>query len=118
MGLCIANGRCGNDVYIGRNTCNNTSLLYYVLLSPVNFKHVSEFNINDFDPLYSDVHSCITFNFCNSLSNGENSVADVLVVDHNNLPSTDTDNVYVSKKPVWNIALSKITLPLVFLTKR
>ena len=31
----------------------------YVLLSPQMCSHICEFSVSDFDPLYSDIHSCI-----------------------------------------------------------
>lgn len=60
--LYIGNGRLpGNDYQVGIKTCKNVSLIDYVLLSSHCFELFSFFNVNDFDPLFSDVHNCITF---------------------------------------------------------
>ncbi|CAG2212881.1 unnamed protein product [Mytilus edulis] len=52
----IANSRVGNDKGIGKKTCNDTSVIDYLLLSSNLFPVVKEFDIMEFDPLVSDVH--------------------------------------------------------------
>ena len=57
--ICIANGRLGKDKYIGKTTCKDASLVDYLLLSPNLFDYISDFEIIDFDPMFSDVHNRI-----------------------------------------------------------
>ncbi|WAR04820.1 LOW QUALITY PROTEIN: hypothetical protein MAR_020189, partial [Mya arenaria] len=93
-GLCIANGRCGNDMYLGKCTCKNTSLVDYLLLSHCNFPNVDNFDVNDFDPILSDAHSSISLKFCcHNLSD--------ITDKHDN----DFDVDFIEdevKKPIWD----------------
>ncbi|VDI33760.1 Hypothetical predicted protein [Mytilus galloprovincialis] len=52
----ICNGRVGSDKGVGRVTSSQTSLIDYCIVSPDLFPLLSEFEVIDFDPLYSDVH--------------------------------------------------------------
>lgn len=79
VGLCIANGRCFEDLYIGRNTCHGKSLINYVLVSPEIFTHMTGFQVNEFDPIFSDVHSVI--DIC-LYANSVTSVVPNVVTDH------------------------------------
>jgi hypothetical protein len=58
--LFIINGRIGNDKGIGKLTCNNSSVVDYVISSVDFFKHIVNFSINEFSKLFSDVHSPIS----------------------------------------------------------
>ena len=55
----IANSRIGLDKRIGKRPCKNTSVIDYFLMSSKLFSLVKEFEIQDFDPLLSDVHNPI-----------------------------------------------------------
>jgi len=95
--LCIVNGRCDKDLYIGRNTCSNKSLIDYVIASPGLLAEIDEFLINDFDPIYSDVHSCIKLRMgCKELCNH----------DDNNSLHQDQDfdsSMHESRQcPIWD----------------
>ena len=57
----IANGRIFNDQGIGKTTCKNVSLVDYLLLTPNLFDVISDFDIIDFNPMFSDVHNRIHF---------------------------------------------------------
>ena len=57
--LLILNGRTGRDKTIGRNTCNNRSVVDYVLADYCVVKQIEDFEVQDFDPLLSDVHSAL-----------------------------------------------------------
>lgn len=59
--LYMANGRLHNDKFIGKNTCKDASLVDYLLLSSSVFEKVSEFEIFDFNPMFSDVHNQMHF---------------------------------------------------------
>ena len=59
-GILIAYGRCGKDIYIGKHTCKDISLLDYLLLSQHSFSDIKCFEVHDFDPILVDVHSCLT----------------------------------------------------------
>ena len=62
--LYIANGRLHCDKLIGKNTCKDASLVDYLILSPIVFDYVSEFEVFDFNPMFSDVHNQLHFSFC------------------------------------------------------
>jgi hypothetical protein len=61
----IVNGRFGQDYKIGQTTCKGASVVDYVIASPGILGSVTDFQIDDFDPLLSDIHSPI----CVTLSN-------------------------------------------------
>ncbi|CAG2184915.1 unnamed protein product [Mytilus edulis] len=71
----IANSRIGVDKGVGKTTCKNTSVVDYLLLSSKLFTLVKEFEIQQFDPLLSDVHSAIHITLkSQSTSHKNNSV--------------------------------------------
>ena len=92
-GLFVANGRCGNDLYIGKSTCKGASLIDYVLMSPCHFPYVNDFVVQDFDPVLSDVHCCISFKFSVSYDAAPQDQD-----DENNI----NDNEDVTVKPIWD----------------
>ena len=55
--LYIANGMLDRDKFLGCKTCKGTSVVDYVILSPLLFPYVSEFEVLPFAPMISDVHS-------------------------------------------------------------
>ena len=57
--LYIGNGRLGEDLYTGKKTCKNSTLVDYFILSSNIFELVDEFEVKDFDPMLSDVHCLI-----------------------------------------------------------
>lgn len=65
LGLCIANGRCGNNKNIGKLTCKNASVVDYVLASPNCFQFMEHFEVELFDSLLSDIHNHITITLSN-----------------------------------------------------
>ena len=52
----IGNGRLGKDRYIGKKTCKDSTLVDYFILSSSLIKHIKEFEVKDFDPMFSDIH--------------------------------------------------------------
>ena len=75
--LNIANGRLGLDKSIGSKTCKGVSTTDYVILSPLWFPLVNQFEVLPFDPLLSDAHCGIHFSvFCknNQLDKSSNIV--------------------------------------------
>ena len=62
-GILTANGRCGKDIYIGKNTRKDISLLDYLMLSQHSFSNIQCFEVHDFDPILSNMHSCLTADF-------------------------------------------------------
>ena len=89
--LYFANGRCGADAYIGKSTCTSGSVIDYTLLSGINFPKLRHFDVMDFDPLLSDVHSVIEV--CIMLS--EN-------IDNHVIESDSVvDEFSVLNKPTW-----------------
>ncbi|CAC5380042.1 unnamed protein product [Mytilus coruscus] len=62
--LYIGNSRLpGNDYMIGLTTCKSVSLIDYLLLSSSIFPLIQEFNVLEFNPLFSDVHCGLCFCF-------------------------------------------------------
>ncbi|CAC5383037.1 unnamed protein product [Mytilus coruscus] len=55
-GIFILNGRVDKDANCGKKTCKNASLIDYAIASPELFSYISEFEVFDFNPLFSDVH--------------------------------------------------------------
>ena len=58
IGVYILNGRMGKDTE-GSTTCDNTSLVDYILASPKLFPHIVDFEVQTFDPHISDIHNPI-----------------------------------------------------------
>ena len=98
--LYIANGRCGEDLYIGKCTCKNASLVDYVLMSPIVFSQVSSFVVNDFDPLFSDSHVSISLTIkYNDFIKPVNAPVNTHV--NNNVSNTSVNNAEY-KLPIWD----------------
>ena len=57
----IANGRLFKDQNIGRMTCKESSLVDYLILAPETFKIITEFEILDINPMFSDIHKQLHF---------------------------------------------------------
>ena len=55
----IANDRVGEDKDIGLFTCKGSSVVDFVICSPIFFKIIQEFSVLEISKLYSDVHSPI-----------------------------------------------------------
>ena len=70
--LCIANGRLGNDKFLGNKTCKGSSVIDYAILPPLLFTCVHDFEILPFDPMVSDAHSgiylCLS---CTNMASGQ-----------------------------------------------
>lgn len=62
-GIFICNGRIFADKNIGRTTCKDSSLVDYLIMSPCLFDIISDFVIDDFNPMFSDVHNRLSFSF-------------------------------------------------------
>ncbi len=58
--MLIFNGRLGNDRYIGKAT-TDTSVIDYILGSPLLTNMAKMFKIDDFDPVISDKHCIVEF---------------------------------------------------------
>jgi hypothetical protein len=63
IGICIVNGRLGLDRGVGSTTCDDKSLIDYVMVSPQMFPLVQGFRVEAFDRNFSDKHNplCVTF---------------------------------------------------------
>ena len=57
----IANGQLFKDQNIGRMTCRESSIVDYLILAPEAFKIVTECEILDFNPMFSDIHKKLHF---------------------------------------------------------
>ena len=56
----IMNGRIGADKDIGRTTCQDKSLIDYVIGTPDVLCSCNDLRVEDFNPLFSDVHNPIS----------------------------------------------------------
>ncbi len=59
----ICNGRLGSDFKVGELTCKDASVVDYIILSLGLFSYVLDFNVHEFNPLYSDVHNAVSISF-------------------------------------------------------
>ena len=57
--MSIVNGRMGNDAQVGRPTCKNVSVVDYVICTTNMFSPIVNFEVDDFNPMLSDVHSAV-----------------------------------------------------------
>ena len=55
----IVNGRMGNDAQVGRPTCKNVSVVDYFICKPRLFSTIVNFEVEDFNPMLSDVHNAV-----------------------------------------------------------
>ena len=61
--ICIFNGRVGEDHGVGKASTVYSTLVDYIIGSPLIFTKIKNFKVMDFDPLLSDVHCGIQVNF-------------------------------------------------------
>ena len=57
--LFIANSRIGKDTNIGKKPCNDLSVVDYLIISANLFSVNKNFDVLDYDPLFSDVHCAL-----------------------------------------------------------
>ena len=67
-GLCIFNGRVQGDENGACTTSKNTTI-DYVLGTPQIIGHILQLSVEDFDPIFSDVHNIITVTFKTKIDN-------------------------------------------------
>ena len=62
--LYIANSRIGKDkTILVKKTCNDLSVVDYLIISANLFSVIKNFDVLDYDPLFSDVHCALQFSF-------------------------------------------------------
>jgi hypothetical protein len=59
--LYISNEHLGKDKFIGKNTCKNSTVIDYFILSSNVFQLVSEFEVMNVDPMISGLIVSKTF---------------------------------------------------------
>jgi hypothetical protein len=57
----VVNSRIGSDLGVGKKTCKDISVVYYLIVSSHLFAVISDFSILDFNPITSNVHNIIHF---------------------------------------------------------
>lgn len=57
--MIILNGRAFHDKGVGKTTCKNTSVVDYVICSTSTVEFLSNYEVRDFCPLFSDAHNPI-----------------------------------------------------------
>ncbi len=60
-GVCIYIGRVGPDKEIGKETTTDGSVIDYVIGSPFVLNKTTDFVVHDFDGVFSDMHSLVTW---------------------------------------------------------
>ena len=55
----IVNGQMGNDAQVCRPTCRNVSVVDYFICKPSLFSTIVNFEVEDFNPMLSDVHNAV-----------------------------------------------------------
>ena len=62
-GLCIYNGRAGEDKGVGKATTKFKTVVDYVVGSPNLINRCSSFVIQEYDPIFSDAHCKLVYSF-------------------------------------------------------
>ena len=102
----IVNGRIGEDRYHGRVTCKGNSTVDYMVTSPQLFTRILQFQIDEFSPLFSDVHSALHVSILVHESNTKN-VPDVSSVEKSRKRIKCDDS---HKKRLYGIARKEMNL--------
>ena len=58
----IVNGQFDNDALQGKATCDNVSVVDYVICSPFIFSYIDSFIVQYHDPMLSDIHCAVNTN--------------------------------------------------------
>ncbi|XP_041350956.1 uncharacterized protein LOC121369940 [Gigantopelta aegis] len=58
--LYLVNGRVGEDRGIGQPTCKGSSVIDYAIASFTVLERILKFKVNEFEPLFSDIHNPLT----------------------------------------------------------
>ena len=74
----FVNGRIGNDAQVSRPACKNVSVVDYVICTTNMFSTIVNFDVDDFNPMLSDVHSA-------SRWDGEYTVIRTRIMPHHRL---------------------------------
>ncbi|KAK6174202.1 hypothetical protein SNE40_017522 [Patella caerulea] len=61
VGLYFLNGRCEQDINLGKFTCNETSVIDYCICSPKVLPCIEDFYVNDSNSLLSDKHNAVCY---------------------------------------------------------
>ena len=69
--LCILNGRFGADKNLGKTTYDNVSTIDYAMCTPNLFANITDFSVDIFDRLLSDIHSPINITINVGNKNGD-----------------------------------------------
>ena len=84
--LFIANGRLLSDKGIGHTTCKDASMVDYLLLSLNIINIITDFEIIDFNPMFSEVY---------------NRVHLTLTVEGENIQQNPIDNANINPRVRW-----------------
>ena len=106
--LFIVNGRIGEDRYHGRVTCKGNSTVDYMVASPQLFTRILQFQIDEFSPLFSDVHSALHVSIHVQISNTNTMY---LMCHQSILAAESISNVMTrTKKRLYGIARKGMNL--------
>ena len=97
----IVNGRFGNDYKTGNFTChkpNGSSVIDYVIVSPILFELIENFSVGQMDILFSDVHSPLTLSL-NVLNKSKLNPNIILGEQESNMVTSDIS--YTPIKTKW-----------------
>lgn len=79
VNICIVNSRCGQDVNIGKATCQDVSVVDYIACSPFLFNNICQFEVINYNPMLSDKHKPLSLTLRKadmSIVNNVNEVID------------------------------------------
>ena len=98
LGSHIVSGRLDNDALQGKATCDNVSVVDYVICSPSIFSYIDSFIVQYYDPMLSDIQCAVntTFKYKKSIVIVQNN-------DHVTQPS-DRAAPLQPVKPKWKHA--------------
>jgi exonuclease III len=97
LGICIMNGRVGSDNGIGQTTCDDTSVVDYIISTLKIFPFIADFKVMDFDCNFSDKHCPLYL----GLKVVDSSFFKVNTDTTDNIRSNDLSNGG-SSKPKWS----------------
>lgn len=78
MDLIIVNGRIGDDSVVGKSTCityNGESVIDYALISKRLFTRITNFTVDMFDSMLSDVHCPIIITLSNNSNDSSSNIS-------------------------------------------
>ncbi|MEW8544510.1 MAG: hypothetical protein AB2693_13350, partial [Candidatus Thiodiazotropha sp.] len=109
--ICILNGRCGDDKYVGNFTFRDTSIIDYSIVSAEALNYVDNFCITELDTLYTDNHSLLTTTL-KFKDIGKNSQIQKVSIQDNKRPKWDENKLNDFIQNIDTNKLSRVNISL------